>query len=296
MIARGLLGHWLFATSAERRLLPDARLNEATPWVLAIMMFVTVTVAAAALALANGARLVAAGVEHRYTLQLDGGPAAAVAVAPAIARIGGVTSVRSVGEEDMRRTLERWLGSAALADELELPGLVELELAPGASAQAVASAAARRWPGARLIAHGETLQPLLASLRALRLLAWGLVLLMAAATAAAVVLAARGALDTNRATIDVLHGIGATDRQIVRLFERRIAIDALVGGLAGALAAGAVLALILGGSAALVDDLAGGPALRPADVALLALLPLAGALLATLVARAAVLRALRRAL
>lgn len=295
-MARRLPRHWLFATPAERRLLPDARLHEATAWVLAIMMFVTVTVAAAGLALANATRLVAAGVEHRYTLQLGGGPAAAASAVGALGELPGVASARAVGEGDMRRTLERWLGSAALADELELPAIVEIELAPGASPRSVGLAAARAHPGARLVAHGETLAPLLGSLRALRLLAWGLVLLMAVATGAAVVLAARGALDNNRPTIDVLHGIGATDEQIVRLFERRIAIDALLGGLAGAAAAAAVLALILQGSAALAGDLAGGPALRPADAALLALLPLAGALLATLVARAAVLRSLRRAL
>ena len=40
-------------------------------------------------------------------------------------------------------------------------------------------------------------------------------------------LAARGALDTNRSTIDVMHGIGATDDQIARLFQRRLALGQL---------------------------------------------------------------------
>ena len=61
------------------------------------------------------------------------------------------------------------------------------------------------------------------------------------ATAAAVVLATRGALDTHRFTIEVMHGIGATDRQIAALFQRRIAIDSLTGSLVGAALAGAVL-------------------------------------------------------
>ena len=46
-------------------------------------------------------------------------------------------------------------------------------------------------------------------------------------------LAARGALDTHRFTIEVMHGIGATDLQVTHLFQRKIAIDALIGSLAG---------------------------------------------------------------
>ena len=56
---------WLTATPAERRVLPGGRLSGPTPYVIAIMMFVMVVIAAAGLALANGGALVAAGVENR---------------------------------------------------------------------------------------------------------------------------------------------------------------------------------------------------------------------------------------
>ena len=55
------------------------------------------------------------------------------------------------------------------------------------------------------------------------------------------VLAARGALDTHRFTIEVMHGIGATDVQVTHLFQRKIAIDALIGSLLGGVAAALVL-------------------------------------------------------
>ncbi|MFX5587301.1 hypothetical protein ABTE16_21390, partial [Acinetobacter baumannii] len=61
-------------------------------------------------------------------------------------------------------------------------------------------------------------------------LAAGLVLLMATATATVVVLAARAGLDTHRDTIEILHMLGSTDMQIARLFQRRIALDTLIGG------------------------------------------------------------------
>jgi cell division transport system permease protein len=126
-------------------------------------------------------------------------------------------------------------------------------------------------------------------------LALGLVLLIAAASAAAVVLAARGALDNHRGTIEVMHGIGATDDQVARLFVRQIAVDALTGGIGGAVAAAAVIIAILSGvgSASL---LAGASPLHWNDALWLATLPIAIALLATQVARRALLKALRERL
>jgi cell division transport system permease protein len=110
-----------------------------------------------------------------------------------------------------------------------------------------------------------------------------------------VVLAARGALDTHRFTIEVMHGIGASDLQVTHLFQRKIAIDAFIGSIAGGLAAAAVL-LLLAGGAAFAGELTGGATLNLLDLLILALLPFALTALATWVARAAVLRALREAL
>jgi cell division transport system permease protein len=178
----------------------------------------------------------------------------------------------------MRQTLERWLGPAGAEADLPLPALIEVDLAPGASSQAIAARVEQAVPGARFVAHSATLAPMLRAIRALTWLALALVLLIALATAAAVVLAARGALDTNR------------------LFQRRIALDSLVGGVAGTVAAGLVLLLVAGGRAIWVEDLAGGPLLGAGDILVLAALPLLGTVLATLVARQAVLRALRASL
>jgi cell division transport system permease protein len=287
---------WLNPSAFEKRLLPGGRLQGPTPYVIAIMMFVTIIIAAAGLALANAADIVARGVENRFSIQIaDGARAAPRAIAAAHAA-PGVTDVRPVPEQELRRTLERWLGPAGLGEDLPIPALIDVDLAPGTSPEAVAQAVERAAPGAKFIAHRTSLEPLLRAIRAMQWLAVALVLMMVLATAAAVVLAARGALDTNRATIDVMHGIGATDDQIARLFQRRIALDALTGGVGGGAAAGLILLLVAGGGAAMVRDLAGGAALGLGDIALLVVMPFAGAALATWVARRAVLKALRDAL
>ena len=287
---------FLAATPAERRLIPGGRLQGPTPYVIAIMMFVMVVIGAAGLALGSSARLVAAGVDNRYSVEIADGAAKAATAQALLAASPGVTAVRPVSEREMRKILQRWLGPAGAASDLPLPAIIDVDLAPDAPVAAIAARIERQVPGARFVAHKDSLGPVLGAVRALSWLALTLVLLIALATAAAVVLAARGTLDTHRSTIDVMHGIGATDDQVARLFQRKIALDALTGGTAGAVAAGVVLLLIAGGGSTWLADLTGGPLLGSRDVLLLALLPLAGTMLATVVARMAVMKALRASL
>jgi cell division transport system permease protein len=119
---------------------------------------------------------------------------------------------------------------------------------------------------------------------------------MVGATAATVVLAARAALDTHRGTIEILHLMGATDVQVARLFQRRIALDALFGGITGFLLGGAVLVALGDRVAALGSELLGSAAIPPEGWATLLALPLLGVLLAMLVARLTILRALGKLL
>jgi len=130
----------------------------------------------------------------------------------------------------------------------------------------------------------------------LRLLAAGLVILMIGATAATVVLASRASLDTHRGTIEVLHLMGATDAQVARLFQRRIALDAAFGGAVGLIAAALVLLLIGDRVGALGSELIGSAGLPLSSWLILIALPIAGVFLAMLVARNTILRALGKLL
>jgi len=286
---------WLFASPAERRLLGGGRLRGPTPWVIAIMSFSIMLIAASGLALANTASLLGSAIAARYSLEVPNGERDLGALLQAVKSTPGVTSAEAVPEAEMRRTLERWLGPAASSSDLPVPALINFDVRPGASLAAIQKRIKEVAPDARLAAHAETVGPLLKSLHLLQWVALGLVLLLSGAAAAAVVLAARGALDTNRSTIEVMHGVGATDIQVTHLFQRRIAIDALMGSLAGA-AAAAIVLLFLAAGAAFAGQLTGGATLGVADLVVLALLPFALTILATFVARAAVLAALREEL
>ena len=286
---------WLFASPPQRRLLGGGQLRGATPWVIAIMSFSMVIIAAAGLALANAAGLVAKSAESRYSVQVPGGTRNLDALVEAVRTAPGVASAKAIPESEMRETLRRWLGSEAASNELPVPALVNFDLRPGTNVASVERRVKSVAPEASIAAHRERLGPVLKSLRSLQWLALGLVLLLAVAASAAVVLAARGALDTHRSTIDVMHGIGATDLQVSALFQRRIAIEALVGSLTGAAAAGLVLLTLVAG-AKFAGELTGGAGLALRDLLLLALLPIALTILATGVARTAVLAALRQSL
>ena len=286
---------WLFPSPADRRLLGTAKFGGPTPWVIAIMSFSIMLIAASGLALARTAALVSSSIETRYTLQVPGGGANLAQLVATVRSTPGVSSVQAVPEIDMRQTLERWLGPAAESAELPVPALIDFDAADASRLASLQRRAQSIAPGASIVAHRDSVRPLLHSLHLLQWVAFGLVLLLSAAASAAVVLAARGALDTHRFTIEVMHGIGATDLQVTHMFQRKILIDALIGSLAGALAAAVVL-LLLASGAALAGELTGGATLGPIDLLVLALLPLALTILATWVARTAVLRSLRKAL
>lgn len=285
---------WLFASPSDRRML-DGGSRGPTPWLIAIMSFSIMIVAAAGLALANTAGLLTRAIEARYSVEVPNGGDRLQPLMTRLRAAPGVTSVDAVPEQEMRRTLGRWLGPEADNRDLPVPALVNFDVREGASLPAIERSVRQVAPSARIVSHADNLRPLLGSLRVLQWIALGLVLLLASAASAAVVLAARGALDTHRSTIEVMHGVGATDLQVTHLFQRRIALDALTGSVAGAICAALVL-LLLSAGARFAGQLTGGATLGWVDLVILAALPFALATVATWVARRAVLRTLRQAL
>ncbi|HET7606236.1 MAG TPA: hypothetical protein VFK28_09225 [Sphingomicrobium sp.] len=284
--------NWLFASPAERRLLGSSRFRGPTPWVIAIMSFSIMIIAATGLALANTAGALGEAIEARYAVVVPNGAQNLDALAQALKSAPGITAVEAVPQSEMRRTLQRWLGPAADDANLPVPALVNFDTRRGADLRPIRQRVQAIAPAAQISAHRDRVAPLLRSMRSVQWLAFGLVLLLSGAAAAAVVLAARGALDTHRFTIEVMHGVGATDLQVTHLFQRKIALDALVGSLAGAVA-GALVLLLLASGASFAGEIMGGASLSTIDLLVLVLLPFTLTILATWVARMAVLAALR---
>lgn len=285
--------------AAGRRLLDDGRRTRAMSWVMAVMLFLTVLAGALGL----GTLAAAAGLDRqlagRLTVQLLDADAAFVArVEDRLRALPGVRRARIVPREELAELLRPWLGDAGLDADLPMPAMIDVDLAAvdDATAVAVTARIAAVAPGANVDRNARWLAPVRSFIVSLAWLAGGLVLLMAAATSAIVLLTARAGLDTHRDTIDVLHMLGGTDVQVSRLFQRRIALDTLIGGSVGTVFAIATVAVIGARIATLDSALVGGATLTLRDWLALAALPIAFALLATIAARVAVLRALRRVL
>jgi len=293
----------LLRGGGDGRLFPEGRVTGPMPWVIAIMMFLTVLAAAAGLALASGTERIEGQVGNRLTVQIvEADPerraAQTQAAAAALERAQGVAAVRPVPDAEVARLLEPWLGGNAADPDLPIPAMIDVDLSEGARERvpALRAAVQQAAPAAVVSDTAEWLAPLAELLGSLQWLAVGLVLLMIGATAATVVLAARASLNTHGQTIEILHLMGATDRQIARLFQRRIAMDVLFGGLLGLAVAVVVLVLIGGRVSAIGSELLGAAALPEGGWVLLVALPVGGALLALLVARVTILRALGRLL
>ena len=292
---------------AERSgLLQQARLGGPMPWVIAIMVALTVMAAAAGLALSNLARNASAEIAGGVTVQIvEAAPAerdrqAEVAVA-LLRNRDDVADVRRVPDSELEQLIEPWLGEeAGPADEaIPIPALIDARLRgplTGGRLEALRAAVTASAPSAKVDAQAGWLAPVFHAISSLQWLAVGLIGLLGATSAAAVWLAARSALGSNRETIEIVHLLGGTDGQIAHIFQRSIAIDAFVGGIVGLLL-GLIAVFLLGSQfAALGSGMIAGGALEAGDWAAIGAVPLIGVGIAMLTARLTVLGALRRML
>ena len=287
-------------------LLQQARLAGPMPWVIAIMIALTVMAAAAGLTLSNLADNARAEISGGLTVQVvEAAPAererqAEVAVALLTNR-DDIADVRRVPDEELAGLIEPWLGEDAGMEEeaIPIPALIDVRFRGPVTERRLAElreALTASVPSARVDAQAGWLAPVFQAIASLQWLAVGLVVLLAATSAAAVWLAARSALGSNRETIEIVHLLGGTDGQIARLFQRSIAIDALIGGVVGLLLGIGAIFLLGQRFAALGSGMIAGGGLGMGDWIALGAIPLAGVAIAMLTARLTVLATLRKML
>jgi cell division transport system permease protein len=286
---------------AAARLLPPARLTGPIPWVIAILIALVVIAAAGGLALRNLATAASEGLSSAVSVQViepnpDLRAARSSEAVEVLTGLEGVRAVRVVPEAELIAMLEPWIGAGASSGDIPIPALIDVELHASAGKAEVArieAALKERLPTARVDAQGDFLRPVNDALAALQWLALGLVLLVALATAAAVGLAAKNAFAAARDTVEIMHLLGASQRQINAVFLRDVLREALAGALRGAgLGVGAIWLLGLQ-FAQLGSGMVNGGGLMVADWLIVGAVPLAGVLLAGLTARITIALALK---
>jgi len=188
----------------------------------------------------------------------------------------------------MAELLRPWLGPGG--EQLALPLPAVIEVAPAVSdwdSSALAARLGEVVPGTTVETQGRLVTRLRTLARSVQALGIVAVLIATGIAACVVALATRATLAARRDAVEILHLLGAEDRQIASRFARRAALR---------VAAGALLGTVIGASVLMALGAVAGPVL-PMDPGRLAaglpLLPLATAAIGWITAQSAVRRWLR---
>jgi cell division transport system permease protein len=149
-----------------------------------------------------------------------------------------VSPVRPYSKDESARLLEPWLGTGLALDDLPIPRIIVVRLAPDALPNfgRLQSQLAEQVPGASLDDHRGFIDRMRAMARAAVFGGVGVLVLVLIATILSVTFATRGAMATNRPVIEVLHFTGAKSSFIAGHFQRRF----LIGLEGGAIGGGAI--------------------------------------------------------
>jgi len=154
----------------------------------------------------------------------------------------GVQSAQALTKEELATLLRPWLGDIGAGPALPLPAVVRVRLdAGGADLDDLARRMEEEVPGALVESHGGWVERLTVLARGLQVCGWLIVALVAAVSAAVITIATRAGLSARRESIEIIHGLGATDAYIAGRFARRATWLACAGGLLGAVASVPVL-------------------------------------------------------
>jgi cell division transport system permease protein len=156
-----------------------------------------------------------------------------------------VAEVRPYTKEESSRLLEPWLGSGLALDDLPVPRMIVIKLAPDAKLDlaSLRKTLSDQVAGASIDDHRGWIEQMRAMSRTAVVGGIVILLLVFSATVLSVTFATRGAIATNRPVVEVLHFIGAPDSFIAGHFQRHFLWLGLKGGAIGGGAAILLFAL-----------------------------------------------------
>jgi cell division transport system permease protein len=276
--------------------------------VIAIMTFLAALTAGFAIMLADASHQWRGEVGLEMTIQLLPRPSRDIETdvakaAKIAAAFPGVAEARPFTRKESEDLLSPWLGAGLDLGQLPVPRLIVVRRDPRKPLDAAGLRAAldAALPNAVLDDHGAWMERLGTMAQVVVGGAAAVFMLMLTAMALAVGFATRGAMAGNREIIEALHFVGAADDFIARQFQFHFLRLGLRGGATGGGAAIAVFLLLgllsrhwttsAGGEQA--EALFGSFSLGWTGLGAVVAISLAAALIAGLMSRAIVFRALR---
>ena len=148
----------------------------------------------------------------------------------------GVASAHALSDRELTDLLKPWLGDGTERPAISMPAVIavrltEAEMDTEPLSRRIADAA----PGTLVENHAVWVDRLTVLARSLQACA-GLALLLVALVAGAVIaVATRAGLSARRESIEIVHGLGATDSYIAGQFAARATVLAAIGASGGAL-------------------------------------------------------------
>ncbi len=292
--------------SKTDRIMPREKGAAPLDVVIAVMAFLA--------ALALGASLVAertavgwrAGLAGKVTVQIlppaqgsatEGLQRETDAALAVLRATSGIAHAAPLSQDEMLKLVQPWLGQGNLVADLPLPQLIDAEIVPGADVDlnGLAQRLKQAAPDSVFDDHKHWIARLRDLAQSVVWTAYGILLLIAVATAAAVSFATRAGLETHHDMVALLHQMGAHSGFIARAFEWHYFRSALIAAAAGA-ALAAVFFLGAGGlQFAGVEAVPFLPplALKPTELPWLLAVPAATGLIALVTARLSVLAVLK---
>ena len=147
----------------------------------------------------------------------------------------GIAHVRPYTKAESAKLVEPWLGAGAAIDDLPVPRLLVVTVAPGADPdfKRLRQALSEQIAGATLDDHRGFVARMRGMTRTAIAIGFSLLALVLGATLLMVVFATRGAMATNRDIVEILHFVCAKHRFIAGQFQRHFLVLGLKGAVAG---------------------------------------------------------------
>lgn len=284
--------------------LPDGKERDSghlLPWVIAVMVYLSALALIGSLGLHGAVASWTSDVTHNLTVQIANPDAAlrqkqADAALAQLRAAPGVLKAEILDKSEIDKLLEPWLGQGNVTEDLPVPVMIDVMLDPGLDIDeaALALAVKKVAPDAQTDDHQQWIGQLVRLAGIIEITAVGIVLLIMLATVAIVMFGAKAGMASHQETIETLHIIGARDQTIAGAFQRRFLIYGLKGGLVGLVVAGVTVGFLIRVASDVGEKVMLSLTVSPTEIAAVAVLPIAAALISMLTARFTVLGALSR--
>lgn len=213
-------------------------------FVIAVMAFLAALALGASLVATRAAHGWQSGLSDRITVQVmppeqgdirGGLESETKAALDVLNATPGIAHAGVLSDAEINALVEPWIGKDGAVSGIPLPKLIDASITPGEEldVNALAAKLKQAAPHASVDDHRRWISRLRGLADAVRFSAYGILLLIAGATAAAVSFATRAGLDAHHEMVALLHQMGALPGFIARAVEWHYFISALFAAALG---------------------------------------------------------------